>query len=213
MAVPPRASVKKMLSLLKKMHPSSTTQLIHSNPFQLLISTILSAQCTDARVNLVTKDLFKKYNSPRDFAKADIHALERAIHSTGFYHAKARNIKSACKLLVQKFNGKVPKTIEELIELPGVARKTANIVLTNGFGLVEGIAVDTHVMRLSQRLGLTKQKDPNKIEKDLMKILPRSEWGEFNGRLVLHGRYICTARKPKCNECKLNRICPSAFKF
>lgn len=213
MTPPSHAHIKKLLLLLKQMHPTSRSQLHYSNSFQLLIATILSAQCTDARVNLVTKGLFKKYKSPKDFAEADIHALEKAIHSTGFYRAKAKNIKSASKLLVQKHGGKVPKTMEELLELPGVARKTANIVLTNGFGIVEGIAVDTHVMRLSQRLGLTRQKDPNKIEQDLMKILPKNEWGEFNGRLVLHGRKICFARKPNCKECKLNRICPSAFKF
>jgi endonuclease-3 len=174
---------------------------------------MLSAQTTDVTVNIVTKTLFKKYHTAQDYANADIKEIERDIHSTGFYHNKARNLQNCCKLLIEKFHSQVPKTMEELLELPGVARKTANIVLYNAFGITAGIAVDTHVTRLSQRLGLTLQKDQNKIEHDLMQLLPKEKWMELTDLLIFHGRQVCVAKKPKCEICVLNKICPSAFTF
>jgi endonuclease-3 len=170
---------------------------------------MLSAQCTDARVNLVTKTLFKKYRTVEDYAKANIKTFEQEIRSTGFYHNKAKNIITTAQKILKDFNGKVPDSMEKLMQLPGVARKTANIVLFNGFRKVEGIAVDTHVRRLSQRLGLSKNDDPNKIEQDLMKLLDRKEWGRFSYLLIEHGRKICIAKKPKCLECILQNLCPS----
>ncbi len=203
----------KIIRLLEKEHSDAEIALTFKNPLELLISTILSAQCTDERVNIVTKTLFKKYKTPRDYAKADLKELEQDIRSTGFYHNKARNIKKCCQMLIEKFGSQVPKTMEELLELPGVARKTANIVLSNAFGIVEGIAVDTHVRRLSERLGLTQNKNQDKIEQDLMKIVPKEMWMRFSDLLIFHGRRICMAKKPKCGECVLNKICPSAFTF
>ena len=175
------------------------------------MATILSAQCTDKRVNIVTKSLFKKYKTAEDYANADLAELEQDIRSTGFYRNKAKNIKMSGRMLVEKFNSQVPRTMSELIELPGVARKTANIVLSNAYGIIEGIAVDTHVRRLSKRLGLTENKNPNKIEADLMLIVPKSHWKRITNLLIFHGRNVCMARKPKCNICSLNKICPSAF--
>ena len=203
----------KTIRLLEKEHLDAEIALTFKNPLELLISTILSAKCTDKRVNIVTKTLFKKYKTLEDYAKADIKELELDIRSTGFYHNKARHIKKCCQMLIEKFGSQVPRTMEELLELPGVARKTANIVLSNVFGIVEGIAVDTHVRRLSERLGLTQNKNQDKIEQDLMKIVPKEMWMRFSDLLVFHGRRICMAKKPKCGECVLNKICPSAFTF
>jgi len=203
--------INRIIEILEKEYPEATTELEYRNSLQLLISTILSAQCTDERVNRVTKDLFREYKTAEDFANSDIGELENMIKSTGFYRNKARNIRNCCKTLVEKFNSRVPDTMEELIKLPGVARKTANIVLYHVYGKNEGIAVDTHVKRLSQRIGLSNEKNPDKIEQDLMKIVPREKWGEFSDLLILHGRNICMARKPRCNECRINKFCESAF--
>ena len=205
--------VAKIIALLEKEHPDAKIALNHSNPLELLVATILSAQCTDERVNAVTKSLFKKYRRAEDYAKADLKELEREIRPTGFYRNKAKNIRACGKMLVEEFGSQVPKTMEEILELPGVARKTANVVLSNAYGIVEGIAVDTHVRRLAQRLGLTKNNDPVKIEQDLMNLVPRDKWMRFTDLLIFHGRRICTARKPKCEECVLNKLCPSAFTF
>ncbi len=209
----PKQRALEVVKLLEEEHPDAKIALIYSNPLELLVATILSAQCTDQRVNLVTKTLFKKYAKAEDYAKADLKELEQDIRSTGFYHNKAKNIKNAASLLVEKFNSRVPCTMEELLELSGVARKTANIVLFNACGVVEGIAVDTHVRRLAQRLGLTENEDPNKIENDLMAIVPRKNWARITDLLIVHGRQICTSKKPKCGTCVLNKICPCAFMF
>ncbi len=208
-----RASVMKIIELLEKEYPDAKTALKYSNPLELLVATMLSAQCTDKRVNTVTKSLFKKYKTAIDYANADLGELEEDVRSTGFYRNKAGNIKKSCRLLVEKFNSQVPETMDELLELPGVARKTANIVLSNAYSIIEGIAVDTHVRRLSKRLGLTENKNPDKIEKDLMKIVPKTQWKRIADLLIFHGRNICVARKPKCSLCVLNRLCPSAFTF
>lgn len=200
-----------ILQMLKKEYGTPITALLHKNPLQLLVSTILSAQCTDVRVNMVTKELFKKYKTAKDYANADIKHLEQEIKSTGFYKNKAKNIIGAAKKIVADFGGKVPKTMEELVTLPGVGRKTANIVLSEGYGIIEGIAVDTHVTRVSFRLGLTKNTDPVKIEQDLMLELPRKDWRNISNLLIAHGRRICSAKKPFCSGCLLNKICPSAF--
>jgi len=204
---------KAIIKRLKKEYPEATTALNHKNPLELLIGTILSAQCTDKRVNMVTKDLFKKYHTANDYADANIRKFQEEIHSTGFYHAKAKNIINCCKVLVEKYNGKVPDSMEELTQLPGVGRKTANVVLGNFFGKAEGIVVDTHVYRLSQRLGFTKQSTPEKIEQDLMNIIPKKDWIAIGNLLILHGREICQARKPSCPECVVNELCPSAGIF
>ena len=180
---------------------------------ELLVATILSAQSTDERVNIVTKSLFKKYNKPKDYAKADIKELEQDIRSTGFYHNKAKHIQESSRIIEEKYGGKVPKTMEELVELPGVARKTANIVLYNAFEITSGIAVDTHVRRLSNRLGLTENDNPDKIEQDLMKLIPKDQWMHFTDLLIFHGRRVCAAKKPNCAGCVLNKICPCAFEF
>lgn len=205
--------VKEIIALLKKHYPKAKVALSYSTPFELLIATILSAQCTDARVNEVTKTLFRKYTEPEDYIKVPQEELEKNIYSTGFYRNKAKNIKKLSGILVEKYSSKVPDTMEDLIALPGVARKTANIVLASAFGKNEGIAVDTHVRRVAARLGLTANTDPDKIEQDLMKIIPRNEWDSFALRLIQHGRKICVAKKPKCEICFLNRVCPSAFTF
>jgi endonuclease-3 len=208
-----QAKVLKIIKLLEKEHPDAKIALHYSNPLELLIATILSAQCTDERVNIVTKTLFKKYRTAEDYANADIYEFEEDIRSTGFYRNKARNIKKCCQMLVERFHSQVPRTMEEILELSGVARKTANIVLSNAFGVIEGIAVDTHVRRLAKRLGLTENEDSNKIEEDLMRIVPKDYWMKITDLLIFHGRRVCTAKKPKCAECVLNKICPSAFKF
>ncbi|MEM2918625.1 MAG: endonuclease III [Candidatus Altiarchaeota archaeon] len=204
---------EKILEILSKDYKNATTELKYKNPLELLVATILSAQCTDERVNKVTSELFKKYKTAEDYANAKQEIFENEIRSTGFYKNKAKNIISMARILVEKFNSQVPDTMEDLQKLPGVARKTANIVLTYGFGKVEGIAVDTHVSRVSQRLGLTNEKNPEKIEQDLMKIFPKNSWAKINSLLVLHGRYICKAKNPLCKDCKLNKICKSAFNF
>jgi endonuclease-3 len=205
--------IPEIIELLRKEYPDVRIALIHSNPLELLIATILSAQCTDKQVNEVTKKLFKNYSSPHDYIKVLQEKLEKEIYSTGFYRNKAKNIKKLCEILENNFNGKVPDTMEELLTLPGVGRKTANIVLSGAFGKVEGIAVDTHVKRLSNRLGITENTDPDKIEKDLMGLVPKKDWDVFSLLLIHHGRKVCTARKPLCIYCILNRFCPSAFSF
>jgi len=199
-----------ILKILLKDYPSDQTALHYGNPFQLLVAVILSAQCTDVRVNMVTPQLFSRFSTPKDFATADITALEDLIHSTGFYHNKARNIIACSKVLIEKHNGFVPETMEELFQLPGVGRKTANVVLGEAFGKIEGVVVDTHVIRLSNRLGFTKEIDAVKIEKDLMPLIPKKHWYHFSHALIFHGRKICSARKPKCIECSINKYCPSS---
>ena len=202
-----------IIELLKNEYPDVRVTLLHSDPLELLIATILSAQCTDRQVNEVTKKLFKKYRSVHDYIAASQEELEKEIYSTGFYRTKAKNIKKMCEMLVNNFNGEVPDTMEELVTLPGVARKTANIVLSGAFGKLEGIAIDTHVKRLSFRLGLTDKIDQDKIEKDLMELVPRNDWDKLSLLLINHGRKICNARKPACDKCVLNSLCPSAFSF
>lgn len=193
---------------LEKRYPQPATHLQHETPWQLLVATVLSAQCTDARVNMVTPVLFAKWKDPFALAKAEIKDVEEVIKSTGFYHNKAKNIVAGAKYLVENYNGEVPKTMEELIKVAGVARKTANVVLCTAFGINEGIAVDTHVKRIAHRLGLTNSQDPVQVEKDLMEVFPQKEWGNVNHRLVWFGRHICDARKPLCEECEFNPICP-----
>jgi endonuclease III len=202
------ARLKKIIASLDRAYPDAHCELNHRNPLQLLIATILSAQCTDKRVNLVTEKLFKKYRSVQDFADADISELENEIRSTGFFKNKARNIKSACASIVEKHGGKAPQTMEELIQLPGVGRKTANVVLGNAFGINVGVVVDTHVARLSARLGLTRAKTPEKIERDLMALVPQKRWALFSHWLIWHGRRRCLARKPDCANCEIKNRCP-----
>jgi endonuclease-3 len=202
------ARLKKIIAGFQKTYPEAHCELTYANPLQLLIATILSAQCTDKRVNIVTKDLFKKYRSAADFADAPTAELEQAIKSTGFFRNKAKNIQNCCRKLVEQHGGGVPRTMEELIQLGGVGRKTANVVLGNAFNVVVGVIVDTHAMRLSHRLGLTKEKTPEKIERDLMKLLSRSHWLLFSHWLVWHGRRRCYARKPDCANCEVQKWCP-----
>lgn len=197
-----------IIRLLKNEYPASRTALKFETPFQLLIATILSAQCTDKRVNIVTKELFEKYPTPDDLAIADLHELEQCIRSTGFYRQKTKNIKNSSIAIIEKFNSQVPHTMEELITLPGVGRKTANVVLSSAYGISKGIAVDTHVKRLSYRLGLSDHTDPVKIEMDLMELTPKAEWNDLSLRLILHGRSICRARGPKHDICVLKHLCP-----
>ena len=205
---------KRVLTLLEKAYPVvDGTALKFSNAWELLVATILSAQCTDERVNKVTEVLFKRFKTPLDFVNADIEELQEIIRPTGFYRNKAKFIKAVAKRLVEEYNSEVPNSMEELIKLPGVARKTANLVLSNAYHIVVGIAVDTHVKRVSQRLGLTKERDRDKIERDLMNLFPKDKWFELTNLLVVHGRHVCTAKHPRCNECILNSLCPSAFKF
>lgn len=201
--------LREIIRRLKKEYPEIRTALNFGNPFELLVATILSAQTTDAHVNKVTANLFKKYKSIKDYATVSIETLQKDISSINFYKTKAKNIHEAAKMIVKEFNSKVPKTMDELITLPGVARKTANIILSNAYGINEGIAVDTHVKRLTFRLGITKNEDPVKIENDLMEITPKGEWGNLSHLLIFHGRKICQAKKPKHNECVLYDICPS----
>lgn len=202
---------RRILSMLKKTYPAARMLLRYSNNIQLLVAVILSAQCTDKKVNEITKPLFKKYKTSRDFARADIKTFEREIYQSGFYHAKARNIIAACKKIDAEFGGTLPRTMEQILTLRGVARKTANVVLGNAYGIVEGIAVDTHVSRIAQRLGLTRNTDPKKIEQDLMTLFPQKEWFKLTYRIIEHGRAICTAPKPTCETCPLNNICPSSL--
>lgn len=211
---PAKDRIKDIIKILRKTyHNPRAGPFSINSPFQLLIATILAAQCTDKRVNKVTPSLFKKYKAISDFAKAKQSNLEGEIRSTGFYKSKAKNIIAASKEIMERFKGRVPDTMEELVTLPGVARKTANIVLSSSFRKAEGIAVDTHVKRLSERLGLSKEKDPNKIEKDLMDIVPKTDWLDFNYLLVDHGRAICIARKALCPDCAIKHLCPSAKEF
>lgn len=203
-----KARVKKLITILRKTYPEARVELIYSNPLELLVATILSAQCTDKRVNLVTAQLFKKYRTAADYAQADLAELEQDIKSTGFYRSKARALQACCRALLQRYNGEVPRSMEELTSLPGVGRKTANVVLGNAFGINAGIVVDTHVARLAQRLGLTTDTDPEKIEQALMALVPRKLWTDFANWLIWHGRRRCTARKPDCPNCELAAICP-----
>ena len=204
---------EKIIAILEKQYPSAKTALRHENAFELLVATILSAQCTDARVNMVTPGLFKKYPSVQHFASAVPQELEQDIRSTGFYRNKTKNIIAASKSIVEKFQGEVPRTMEELLQLGGVGRKTANCVLGGAFGIDLGIVVDTHVLRLSGRLGLSRQSDAVKVESDLMDIVPKNDWYNFSNYLINHGRAVCDARKPKCPECGLRKLCPSAEGF
>ena len=205
--------IKKIIKILKKGHSDAKIALKFKNIWQLLVAVILSAQCTDVRVNKVTPGLFKKYKSISDFAEADKKEFERDIYSTGFYRNKAKGIIGSAKRILSEFNGAVPDTMDELTSLPGVGRKTANVILSSGFGKTTGIVVDTHVIRLSGRLGLTRNIKPEKIESDLMKLVPKNDWAVFSHLLILHGRKICNARKPLCGDCALNKLCPSVFKF
>jgi len=201
-------NLPKIISLLKKTYPGADCSLDHKSPFELLTATILSAQCTDERVNMVTPPLFKKYPGPAEMGRAPLADLEALVHSTGFYKNKALSLKEASKAIMQDFGGKVPKTMEQLLTLRGVARKTANVVLGSAYGIAAGIVVDTHVKRVAFRLGLTAETDPGKIEQGLMKAIPKEDWIWFAHALVLHGRAVCQARTPQCGECPLNRICP-----
>ena len=210
--LPLKVRVKKILARLDKAYPNASCALEHRTPFQLLISTILSAQCTDERVNQVTKTLFPKYPTLEDFAAADPRELEQDIRPTGFFRNKTKSIIGASKMLLEKFGGELPRTMEEMLELPGVARKTANVVLGTAYELITGVVVDTHVQRLSRRLDLTKEDDPKKIEQDLMKIIPKKRWIEFSHQLIWHGRLVCQARKPNCPDCPLEDLCYSKDK-
>ncbi|MBS3164553.1 endonuclease III [Candidatus Woesearchaeota archaeon] len=202
------ARQQKVVAALEKAYPGAKCALRFSNALECLVATILSAQCTDGRVNLVTQQLFGKYRSAKDYASAPLAELEQDIRSTGFYRNKAKSIQGAARLILEKSGGKVPRTMPEALQLPGVARKTANIVLGNSYGVVEGIAVDTHVMRLSQRLGFSREKQPEKIEQDLMQLLPREKWFPFTYVLIDHGRQVCNAKKPVCSRCVVEKLCP-----
>jgi endonuclease III len=207
-----KARVRQILLGLDRAYPDARCALEHGNPLELLTATILSAQCTDERVNLVTRDLFRKYRRPEDFVAATQEALEQDIHSTGFFRNKARSIRGACRLILERFGGRVPDTMEELLLLPGVARKTANVVLGVAFGKADGIVVDTHVFRVSRRLELTRAPVPEKVEIDLMRLVPKERWISFSHQMIHHGRRICRARMPLCAECSVERSCYSADK-
>jgi endonuclease-3 len=198
----------KIITALDRTYPEARCELNHTEPLELLIATILSAQCTDKRVNIVTKELFKKYRSVADYANAPLAKLEQAIKTTGFFRNKAKNIQNCCRKLIERHGGKVPQTMEELTQLDGVGRKTANVVLGNAFGINVGVVVDTHVARLSYRLGLTKQISPEKIERDLMVLVPQKQWALFSHWLIWHGRRRCSARKPDCGHCEIKKLCP-----
>jgi endonuclease-3 len=207
----PKANTKRLneiIAALNRAYPQAHCELDHRNPLELLVATILSAQCTDKRVNIVTQELFKKYHSATDYAHAPVAELERAIKSTGFFRNKARNIQACCRKLVERYDGRVPGTMEALTHLDGVGRKTANVVLGNAFGINAGVVVDTHVARLSQRLGMTKQKTPEKIERELMALVPQKQWTLFSHWLIWHGRHRCFARKPDCANCEVLGLCP-----
>src|SRR5216117_334134 len=205
-----RARVRKIIARLERAYPDATCALDHRNPLDLLVATILSAQSTDARVNMVTPALFTKYRTARDYAAADPTLFEQEIHSTGFFRNKTKSILGMAQALEERHGGAVPATMEELVQLPGVGRKTANVVLGTAFGKNEGVVVDTHVQRLSTLLGLTKQQDPVKIERDLMALVPRDKWTWFSHTLIQHGRKVCIARRPKCEDCVVHRWCPSS---
>jgi endonuclease-3 len=202
--------VRTIIQRLKRAYPDAKCSLNHTNPFELLVATILSAQCTDERVNIVTADLFRKYRKPEDYLSVAPRELEKDIQSTGFFRNKTKSIQGTAKMLTERYGGEVPKTMAELLELPGVARKTANVVLGNAFGIKSGIVVDTHVARLSHRLGLTKEKDPEKIERALVEIVPHKDWVIFSHLLIAHGRNTCKARNPACAECVVEKPCPSS---
>jgi endonuclease III len=206
-----RKRTRKIIQLLKREYPDATCSLNYSNPFELLIATILSAQCTDERVNMVTANLFRKYRKPADYLKVPPAELQEDIRTTGFFRNKAKSIQGTAKVLVDEYKGQVPHTIEQLLELPGVARKTANVVMGNAFGIASGVVVDTHVTRLSRRLGLTKEKQPEKIEKDLTELVPKKDWVIFPHLLIAHGRKICKARNPLCASCVVEKLCPSSY--
>ncbi len=201
---------KKIINLLLKLYPDAKCELSFENVHQLMVATILSAQCTDQRVNIVTKDLFQKYSSIKDFADANMVELENDVHSTGFFRNKAKSIKKSAQQLLEEHNGKIPKSIEQLTKLAGVGRKTASVILGTGYSIAEGIVVDTHVTRLSRLLGLTNKKDAVKIERDLMQIIPKNNRIGYSHLLIHHGRAICVARRPKCPECPVKKLCPSA---
>lgn len=202
---------KKIIRTLKRAYPDARCSLNHSNAFELLIATILSAQCTDARVNMVTEDLFRKYRKPEDYLKVSEKELQDDIRTTGFFRNKTKSIQGTARALTEEYRGKVPQTMDELLELPGVARKTANVVLGNAFGIHAGVVVDTHVTRLSRRLALTSEKTAEKIEQDLIAIVPKKDWVIFPHLLIAHGRAICKARSPLCGECVVEKYCPSSY--
>ena len=206
-----QARTEEIIKLLKRAHPDARCALNHSNAFELLIATILSAQCTDERVNKVTADLFRKYRKPEDYLKVRDTELQQDIKTTGFFRNKTKSIQGACKVLIEEFGGEVPRTMAELLRVPGAARKTSNVVLGVAYGIAEGIVVDTHVSRLSQRLKLTRQKDPVKIEKDLIELAPKKDWIIFSHLLIFHGRRVCKARRPLCEECAVEKLCPSSI--
>jgi endonuclease-3 len=205
--------VRRVIATLKKEYADARCSLDHTSPLELLIATILSAQCTDERVNIVTADLFRKYRTWEDYAVAPASELERDIHSTGFFRNKAKSIQGACRMIGERYGGRVPRSMDELLELPGVARKTANVVLGNAFGIASGVVVDTHVARLSERLGFSAERVPERIERDLASLVPESDWINFPHLLIAHGRKVCKARTPLCGECPVAKLCPSAFKF
>jgi endonuclease-3 len=205
--------VKKIIARLRKIFPNPKIALEYVDPLQLLVATILSAQCTDERVNQVTRTLFKKYRTAKDYAEANVAEFEQEIRSTGFFRAKAKSIINCCKQIVEKHDGKVPPSMDDLVQLPGVGRKTANCVLGGAYGIASGVVVDTHVRRLAQRIGLSKEDDPEKIELDLMEIVPKKDWIDLGNMLIWHGRKTCQARKPNCPQCVINDLCPSAEVF
>jgi endonuclease-3 len=207
------APISEVISRLKREYPDATTELNWESPLELLVATMLSAQTTDVRVNMVTQELFEKYRTAEDYAAADIAQLEEDIRPTGFYRNKARSLQGMARALLERYGGEVPRTMADLVSLPGVGRKTANVVLGNAFGVDEGVVVDTHVRRVSGRLGLTREKDPEKIEQDLLMLVPERERTLFSHLLIFHGRRVCKARKPDCPGCVLNDICPSAFYY
>ena len=206
-----QARTQEIIKLLKRAHPDAKCALNHSNPFELLVATILSAQCTDERVNKVTAELFRKYRKPEDYLKVPATELQEDIRTTGFFRNKTKSIQGACAMLIDEFHGQVPKTMDELLKLPGVARKTANVVLGVGYEIAAGIVVDTHVTRVSWRLSLTKHKDAVKIEQDLVELVPKKDWIIFSHLLIFHGRRICKARRPVCEECSIEELCPSSI--
>ena len=210
-STPQQQRTQKIIARLKKEYPDARCSLNHANPLELLVATILSAQCTDERVNLVTADLFRKYRAAQDYTKVPQSELEQDIRSTGFYRNKAKAIQGAAKIISEQYDGRVPDKMEELLALPGVARKTANVVLGNAFGISSGVVVDTHVGRLSVRLGLTSHEQPEKIERDLMELVPKKEWVDFSHLLIYHGRKVCKARTPLCAECVIEQMCPSSL--
>ncbi|MCX7872197.1 MAG: endonuclease III [Verrucomicrobiae bacterium] len=205
--------IKKITEILAKTYPNAHCELNHKNPLELLVATILSARCTDKQVNIVTEELFKKYKNAADYANANPEEFANDIKRIGMYKNKAKAIQSACKTLIEKYGGKVPKTMDELTQLAGVGRKTANVVLGNAYGINSGIVVDTHVVRLSERLGFTKEKNPEKIELDLMALVPQKDWTMFSHWIIWHGRRRCYARNPDCENCEIKQLCPSAGKF